>query len=168
MDMSSGISRVAVDGRSESVGNADWSPANQYLLFTASPDGTHKQIFAARFLRAGGETAGDWIPVTRELEWSDWPRWSGDGKTIFFLSNRDGFYCVWGQYFDPVTARPSGLPFAIAHYHNPRISPERVRRISFAIATSGDSVFLNLGEVAGGIWTGKLIDLKLFPRPRIF
>jgi Tol biopolymer transport system component len=167
-DIVNGMSRVAIDGRSESVGNADWSPANQHLLFTASPDGSRKQIFAARFPRTPGQTVGDWIPVTRELEWSDWPRWSGDGKAVFFLSNRDGFYCVWGQYFDPVTSRPRGFPFAIAHYHNPRISPERVRRMSFGLAASGDSVFLNVGEVAGSVWTGKLIDLKLFPRLGIF
>jgi serine/threonine protein kinase/Tol biopolymer transport system component len=168
MDTSSGMSRVAVDGGDTSVGDADWSPASQYLLFTASPDGSRKQVYAARFPRSASQPVADWIPVTSDSEWSDRPRWSGDGKTVFFLSNRDGFYCVWGQYFDPVTSRPRGLPFAIAHYHNPRISPDRVRRISFAMAASGDSVFLNIGEVAASVWTGKLIDLKLFPLPRIF
>ena len=168
MDIVGGASRVAVDGRSESVGNADWSPANQHLLFTASPDGSRKQVFAVQFPRATGQPAGKWIPVTSESEWSDWPRWSGDGKTVFYLSNRDGFYCVWGKRFDPDSGEVTGAPFGVAHYHNPRTSPDRVRRGSFAMTVSGDSIFLNLGEVTESVWTAKLAAPHFFGLPRIF
>jgi WD40 repeat protein len=168
MDLGTGASTSALDGHSGSVGNADWSPASQYLLFTASPDGSRKQTFAVRFPRATGQPVGDWIPVTSELEWSDRPRWSGDGKTIFYLSNRDGFYCIWAQHFDLVLGKATGSPFAVAHYHNPRISPDRVKQSSFAMAVSGDSVFLNLGEVTESIWIGKLSAANLFRLRSIF
>jgi WD40 repeat protein len=168
MDLGTGASTSALDGHSGSVGNADWSPASQYLLFTASPDGSRKQTFAVRFPRAIGQPVGDWIPVTSELEWSDRPRWSGDGKTIFYLSNRDGFYCIWAQHFDLVLGKATGSPFAVAHYHNPRISPDRVKQSSFAMAVSGDSVFLNLGEVTESIWIGKLSAANLFRLRSIF
>ena len=167
-DLRTGASRTALDGHSGSVGNADWSPANQYLLFTASPDGSRNQTFAVRFPRTVGQPAGDWIPVTSKSEWSDWPRWSGDGKTVFYLSSRDGFYCVWGQHFDPVLGKITGFPFAVAHYHNPRISPNRVRQSSFAMAVSGDSVFFNLGDVTESIWTGKLRAGNLFRLSSLF
>jgi Tol biopolymer transport system component len=168
MDLRTGASRSALDGHSGSVGNADWSPANQYLLFTALRDGNRKQTFAVRFPRAIGQPAGDWIPVTSASEWSDRPRWSADGKTVFYLSNRDGFYCVWGQHFDRVLGEVTGPAFAVTHYHNPRISPGRVKQSSFAMAVSGDSVFLNLGEVTESIWTGKLRAASSFRLGGIF
>jgi len=31
-----------------------------------------------------------------------------DGATLFFLSNRDGFHCMWSQKLDPATKRPKG------------------------------------------------------------
>jgi WD40 repeat protein len=161
-DLRTGVSRVAFDGHSGSVGNADWSSANEYLLFTASPDGSRKQAFAVRFPHAIGQPAGNSIPVTSESEWSDRPRWSGDGKTVFYLSNRDGSYCVWGQHFDSVLGKMTGAPFSVTHFHNTRISPGRVKQSSFAMAVSGDSVFLNLGEVTESIWTGKLRAANLF------
>jgi eukaryotic-like serine/threonine-protein kinase len=168
MDPGRGESRVAVDGHTASVGNADWSPASEYLLFTASPDGSRKQVWTVRFPRVTGQRAGEWIPVTRESEWADWPRWSGDGKTVFYLSNSDGFYCVWGRHFDPVQGKVTGTPFAVVHYHNPRISPDRVKPSSFAMAVSGESVFLNLGEVRESVWTGKLRASSLFHLRDIF
>ena len=165
MDIKTGASRAVLDGHSSPAGNADWSRANEYLLFTSTPDGSRKQIFAVRFPRAKAQPTGDWIPVTRDLEWSDRPRWSGDGKTVFYLSNRDGFFCVWGQRFDPTRGKVTGAPFAVAHYHNPRISPGVVYPTSFAIAVSGDSVFINLGEVTESLWTGKLRRANFFRLP---
>jgi eukaryotic-like serine/threonine-protein kinase len=162
MDPRRGTSRIAVDGGSASVGGGDWSPANQYLLFTASADGSRKQIFAVRFPGNEGQPAGDWDPVTGESEWSDRPRWSGDGKMIYYLSNRDGYYCIWRQQFDPVRGKVKGAAVGVAHYHNPRISPDRVRRSSFGMAVSGDSVFLNLGEVRDSVWTGELRTASMF------
>jgi Tol biopolymer transport system component len=167
MEIKSGAPRVALDAGAQSVSNADWSPATEYLLFTAA-DGDRKQIFAVRFPRAGAQPAGNWIPLTREEEWSDRPRWSGDGKTAFYLSNRDGFSCVWGRRFDPIRGKPAGEPFAVAHYHDPRISPSTVNTATFRIAVSGDSVFVNLGEVTESLWTAKLKSANFFRIPSFF
>ncbi len=66
-NLTTGASRVALDGHSGSVGNADWSPANQFLLFTASPDGSRKQTFAVRFPHQTGQPVGNPIPVTSRV-----------------------------------------------------------------------------------------------------
>jgi Tol biopolymer transport system component len=163
MDIRTEEPHVALDAPF-AVSNADWSPANRYLLFTASPDGSRKQVFATSFPLPGAEQGRDWIPITRESEWADRPRWSGDGKTIFYLSNRDGFRCLWGQRFDPALGKVTGPPFAVTHYHNPRISPDRVRQRSFNISVSGNSIFLNLGEEAESIWIGNLRLGRYIPR----
>lgn len=168
MDIENGVARIALDAGSSPVGSGDWSPVNQYLLFTSSSGGDRKRIFAVRFPRATAQSSGHWLPITGESESSDWPRWSGNGRTVFYLSNRDGFYCVWGQHFDPIAGKVTGLPFALMHYHNRRMSPDTVRPSSFAMAVSGDSVFLNLGEETESIWTGRLKPALLSQFLRFF
>jgi Tol biopolymer transport system component len=93
-------------------------------------------------------------------ELSDHPRWSGDGKTIFYLSMRDGFSCLWGQAFNADTGELSGPPFAVMHYHNRRNSIDVVAPRSFNLSVAGDSIYFNLGESSSSIWIGKLREKK--------
>ena len=148
--------KVVLEADSTSLNDASWSPQNQYLLFTASKDGNTKQVFAVLFPKSTRVVTGEWIPITSESEFSDRPRWSGDGKTVFYLSTRDGFSCVWGQHFDIESGRATPKPFAVMHYHNPRFSPARVMSRSFNLSVSGDSIYLNVGETNSSIWTGVL------------
>src|SRR5207248_5247601 len=97
-----------------SLGEANWSPENQYLLFTASKRGENKQIFAVQFPKTTAKVTGKWIPITEAARLSDRPKWSGDGKAIFFVSTRDGFSCIWAQRFDPLGGRVVGSTFPVA------------------------------------------------------
>ena len=145
-----------MEEKDHSLSEATWSPETQYLLFTASRDGTSKQVFAVFFPRSTARPIGEWIAVTDKSEFSDRPRWSGDGKTVFYLSTRDGHSCVWGQRFDPGSGHVSGDPFPVLHYHNPRFSPHVVAERSFNLSVSGDSVYLNIGEINTSVWVGRL------------
>jgi serine/threonine protein kinase len=155
-DSKTGETTIALEAGGLSLDDASWSPANQYLLFTATKDGSRKQVFAVSFPRSAQAATGEWIPITSESEFSYRPRWSGDGKTIFYLSKRDGFSCVWGQHFDTGSGRITPKAFAVMHYHNPRFSPATVAERSLNLSVSGDSIFLNVGETNGSIWTGVL------------
>ncbi len=156
VDIETGASVTVLEKKDYSLGEATWSPQNQYLLFTASRNGTAKQVFAVRFPENASMPVGEWIPITSETEFSGRPRWSGDGKTIFYLSTRDGFSCVWGQHFDPRSGRATSPPFAIIHYHNPRFSPHVVVERAFSLSAAGDSIYLNVGEINSSVWIGTL------------
>jgi Tol biopolymer transport system component len=153
-DLRTGEEKILLEASGTSLGEATWSPANQHLLFTASRDGHRKQVFAALFPKSRPVVTGRWIPITSGLEFSDRPRWSADGKSIFFLSTRDGFSCVWGQHFDVKSGTVTSSPFTVMHYHNARFSPAVVVSRSFNLSVSGDSVYLNVGEITASIWTG--------------
>jgi eukaryotic-like serine/threonine-protein kinase len=155
--------KIVLEADSTSLNDASWSPENQYLLFTASRDGRTKQVFAVLFPKSTQVVSGEWIPITSESEFSERPRWSGDGKSVFYLSTRDGFSCVWGQRFDVQSGRVTSKPFAVMHYHNPRFSPGRVASRSFNLSVSGDSIYLNVGETNSSIWTGVLKRRVFFP-----
>jgi eukaryotic-like serine/threonine-protein kinase len=156
VDIDTAVSFTVLEKKDYSLSEATWSPQNQYLLFTASRNGTSKQVFAVRFSKNARMPVGEWIPITSETEFSGRPRWSGDGKTIFYLSTRDGFSCVWGQHFDPRSGRTTSPPFGIIHYHNPRFSPHVVVERAFNLTAAGDSIYLNVGEINASVWIGTL------------
>lgn len=156
VDIETGALTTVLEKKDYSLGEATWSPENQYLLFTASRNGTAKQVFAVRFPGIARMPVGDWIPITSGTEFSGRPRWSGDGRTIFYLSTRDGFSCVWGQHFDPQSGRTTSPPFAIMHYHNPRFSPHVVVERAFNLSAANGSIYLNVGEINTSVWIGTL------------
>jgi Tol biopolymer transport system component len=140
-----------------SLSEPSWSPQTEYLLFTRQGEAQgKKQIFAVRFPRSTASAEGRWIPVTGASESSDRPRWSGDGKTIFYVSTSDGFSCLWAQSFNPETGEPVGTPFAVMHYHNRRNSIDVIAPRSFNLSVAGNSIYYNLGESSSSIWIGKL------------
>jgi len=156
VELATGATTTVLDKKDRSLSEATWSPENQYLLFTASRDGTTKQVFAVFFPKSARTATGEWIPISVRSEFSDRPRWSGDGKIVFYLSRRDGFSCVWGQRFDPESGQIIAAPFPVLHYHNPRFSPHVVVDRSFNLSVAGDSVYLNVGEINTSVWVGQL------------
>jgi Tol biopolymer transport system component/tRNA A-37 threonylcarbamoyl transferase component Bud32 len=154
LDAQTGASRVVLKPQAGTVlGEADWSPAREYLLFTASTGGGPKQIFAVRFPRRTGAPEGPWIPITSDPGGVDRPRWSTDGRAVYYLSRRDGSTCVWGQSFD---GSRGGTPFALKHYHNQKFTPRRITASALGLSTAGDSVFVNVGEITVTIWKATL------------
>jgi len=145
-----------------SLGQASWSPENQYLLFTASFRGGAKRVYAVRFPGSTGAAEGKWVPITEKTVFADRGRWSGDGKTIFYVSTRDGLPCIWGQGFDSRAGKVRGRAFPVLHLHNPRISAEIIAPERFQISAAGKSLYFNLGEASATIWLGRLKQTGLF------
>jgi Tol biopolymer transport system component len=157
LDIDTGLSRVALSGgNSVTLGEADWSPDTGYLLFTASSNGTNKQVYAVRFPPSMGSPQGAWIKLTPELQDVERPRWSQDGKSFYYLSNKDGYLCVWGNRFRPNEAGPVE-PFPVMHYHDyPRFSPDSANPVSRGFSVAGGAIFINVGEEIETIWVGSL------------
>src|SRR5262249_21135519 len=74
-----------------------------------------------------------------------------DGQRLYFISNRTGFFNVWGVGFDPSSGQPSGEPFRVTNFESPAqmILPD-VAVMEMALAA--DRIVLPIMEVSGGIW----------------
>jgi len=103
---------------------------------------------------AGG---GAWTRITDGKLWGDKPRWSPDGKTIYFVSGRSGFFNVWGIHFDPAEGKPLGEPFRVSAFggHGLMI-PKFIAPVELSI--NEDKLVLNMAEVSGGIWVLDNVD----------
>ncbi len=70
------------------------SPDERWVSFNATKKaGTENRKSAVYVVPTSG---GKWIRITEGKYWDDVPRWSADGKTIYFTSDRSGFFNIWG------------------------------------------------------------------------
>lgn len=100
---------------------------------------------------------GPWIRITDGQHWGDKPRWSPEGKTIYFLSGRKGFYNLWGIHFDPVKGRPQGEPVQITSFETPSLMiPSHIPSVDISF-TDGRLV-LPIAQASGNIWMLENVD----------
>lgn len=93
-----------------------------------------------------------------QLHWDDKPRWSPDGKTLYFLSDRSGLFNIWGLRFDPTKGKAVGDPFRISRFDTPdlMVPPAFIGRFDLSIARN--KLVLNLSQRAGNIWILEDVD----------
>lgn len=96
-------------------------------------------------------SGGTPIKITDGDAYDDRPRWSPDGRLVYFVSTRGGFLNMWAKRFDPVTRQAVGDPFPVTHFDSPtRMIPPRM--IQLGVAMSRDRVILPIREASGNIW----------------
>jgi serine/threonine protein kinase len=122
----------------------NYSPDGHWIAVNAE-DKTGVGISTIGVLPASG---GEWRPITEEKYWNDTPRWSPDGKTIYFLSSRSGFMNVWGIRFNPANGEPVGEPFRVTSFESPAQMVQGLQEISVA----QDRLVVPVTEVSGSIW----------------
>jgi len=134
-----------------------FSPDGQWIVFEAvrmprTP--TEMQDSSLYVTRASG---GPWIAIVDEKPWADKPRWSPDGRTIYFLSARGSFFNVWAIRFDPKTGQRVGEAFRMTKLDSPSLSiPGHMG--TFEISVSEKALVLTLAQVTGGIWMLDNVD----------
>jgi len=140
------------------IENSLWAPR-------FSPDGRWICYLAQKATSAGvsvinvvSSSGGTPVHITDERLWSDKPRWSPDGKTIYFITNRGSMFLnVWGIRFDPVRGKSEGEPFKVTAFENPALTistPIRNLEMSF----DQTRLYLPITELSGSIWILNDVD----------
>lgn len=96
-------------------------------------------------------SGGRWTPVTTGDTYDDKPRWSPDGRVLYFLSARDGTLNLSDRRFDPASGTPAGGPFRVTAFRatGPAL-PRDLGRMEIAIAAN--RLFVPITEASGTIW----------------
>ena len=145
--------RLVTFGGNLDVDGARFSPDGRWIVFEVV-----KRVGATNpTLHVVPASGGKWIPLTDGKSWDDKPRWSPDGKTIYFISSRTGFFNVWGIRFDGTEGVPLGEPFRATGFESPALMvSSNMSRLSMSLAQN--RLVLSMAETSGSIWMLESVD----------
>jgi Tol biopolymer transport system component len=130
-----------------------FSPDGRWIVFnglTSSPI-VESAIYVVP--TSGGAS----LRITDGRHWDDKPRWSPDGRTIYFVSKPGGFFNVWGVHFDPLAGKPVGQPFQVSHFDRPRLMIPRFMP-PVGMSLTQDKLVLTMEQESGNIWILDNVD----------
>jgi Tol biopolymer transport system component/DNA-binding winged helix-turn-helix (wHTH) protein len=139
--------RVLTSHPEENLYQARFSPDQKWISFCAAKD-IEAGVSTIYVIPAAG---GEWRRITQGKYFDDKPRWAEDGRTLYFVSNRTGFFNVWGIRFDPARGQAVGDPFRVTAFESPaQMILSDVRNMELGLAAN--RLVLPIMEVSGGIW----------------
>jgi Tol biopolymer transport system component len=154
-EVAAGKSRKLADRHAERVilSSSQLSPDEKWVAFHSqqSPGGT-TQVWIAPVHDRGTASREEWIPMGERESRDRDPSWASGGNLLFFLSERDGFRCIWARRIDARSKQPAGGAFAVRHFHSARQSLQHLGYLTGLTAGGGQIVFA-LGELSGNIWS---------------
>ncbi len=157
LDLRSGEKRRALHRSPNSLWNAGFSPDDRWITVTETLEVEGRsRVWIAPFRDGSSPEAHEWVSVTSGEHWDDKPRWSPDGTIMYFTSLRDGFHCLWAQRLRPDTKEPTGPPFAVKHFHDPRLSMTNTGVLALEVGDRARSDLHQPGRADGNIWTTSL------------
>jgi Tol biopolymer transport system component len=151
---------------------SSYSPDGRWIIFEAIlvksvEPGSESAIYATPL--SGGEpgsestiyatpvSGGPWVRITDGKRWDDKPHWSPDGKMIYFVSGRSGFFNVWGIRFDPAKGKTVGKPFPVTALDSPsKMVPTFIPTVALSLAQN--RLVLTVAQVSGSIWVLDHVD----------
>ena len=142
----SGLERrvLATDAESN-LWKARLSADQRWVVFAAPTGPGVSALYAVPI------AGGDRVKITTGEFFEDRPRWSPDGRIVYFLSNRSGFFNVWGRRFDPERGVALGEPFAVTELNDPaQMIPPRT--VQLGMAVSHDRLIVPVADASGNIW----------------
>jgi eukaryotic-like serine/threonine-protein kinase len=128
------------------------SPDGRSLLFTLQRPGRARQLYLAPFSGALVPEK-EWTLLIDGSNYERQPFWAPTGNLIYFLSERDGFRCIWAQRLDLATRQPVGASFAAHHMHQTRYSLDPIGDVaSIGLSVAGGQMFFASFELQSNIW----------------
>jgi Tol biopolymer transport system component len=143
--------RVLIADPRANLWQGRFSPNGRWVSFVAESldDPGRGHILIAP---AAGAPRAQWLEIARDHEWPDKPRWSADGRTLYFVSRRPAsLFNLWGVRFDPDVGKTIGQPFGLTHFDSPsRMMSPNIDKTELGIGPR--RVLLPLSSVTGSIW----------------
>ncbi|MGB2908118.1 MAG: protein kinase [Candidatus Aminicenantaceae bacterium] len=126
------------------------SPDDRWVSFVhGKPDGRAALYVAP--LTENSTPESDWVLLFEEDHYLGSPAWSPNGNRLYYVSERDGFCCLWIQKLDPQTKQPEGETEGVYHAHQGRFALN-LPRGNATVAVAADKLVIWMSEGTGNIY----------------
>jgi Tol biopolymer transport system component len=132
---------------------AKFSADAVWIVFLADTGPGSAQIHAAKGNGFSEISRSEWMPVTDGRSKVDKPRFSPDGKLIYFTQDGDGSRGIRAVRFDPRTGETLGDSFPVFDADEPRLKLSGVSPRSLEIGIAKDKLVMLLAESTSNLWT---------------
>jgi Tol biopolymer transport system component len=136
------------------LSRASFSPDDRWIVFLAETGPRTARIYVAP------ARGGPWLPVAGGADGVDKPRFSPDGRFLYFTLDHDGARGIQAVRFDPQNGRPLGQPFAVFEPRHPQLSLLNVNPQAQELAVARDKLAMILCESLFTIWIGEPVPLR--------
>jgi Tol biopolymer transport system component/DNA-binding winged helix-turn-helix (wHTH) protein len=139
--------RVVRSSATEWLNQTNPSPDGRWIVYAAIPaDGRTSAIYVIP------ATGGTPSLVTESTGWCDKPRWSADGRLIYYLASRGTTFNLWGMPFDTASGS-AGAPFQVTHFPAGGLEVAGLEDMHFAnMSMGGGRVALTTRRDTSEIW----------------
>jgi Tol biopolymer transport system component len=152
VDAATGAKSVILKHPKHGISRGRLSPDDRWIAFHSILPAA-RQIFVAPFHGAAAIPEDQWVSITDGKAMDRYAEWSPDGNLLYFLSDRDGFRCIWAQRLDPKTKHPLGEAFPVQHFHTSRRSLLTIEDpIGVGLSVTADKIVFSMVEQTGNIW----------------
>lgn len=131
------------------------SPDGRWVAFSGAISESGPRRLWIAPVRAQGRVGYNELIALTDGEFVEMePYWSTDGRRIYFVSDRDGYNCIWARQVDPLTARPRGPAFNIADFHHARrvLQGATIYSGDIGLSASKDSLVFALADYTSNVW----------------
>jgi Tol biopolymer transport system component len=130
-----------------------FSPDVQWFSFHGRNTNRTRTIYIAPFRGLSEVPPQDWLAVTDGNSMDREGVWSPGQDILYFLSERDGFRCIWAQRLDRESHRAVGKPWPFRHFHRARYSLLNVGSTGdVGLTLANNRMTFSLTETIGSIW----------------
>ncbi|MBZ5592506.1 MAG: hypothetical protein LAP39_09740 [Acidobacteriia bacterium] len=158
LDLTEGTARELIKHPSLALYPESFSPDDRWIAFQARrvDNDSTRTIYVTPFRDGAMGAPESWIAVTDGNQMDREAQWSPDGGLLTFLSERDGFRCIWGQRLDRETKHPEGAPFPVYHFHHTQQSLSSLGspgKVGLSVTDGG--LLFSMAETTGNIWIAR-------------
>jgi len=130
-----------------------FSPDGRWISFMAV-DPARPSVSTIYVMPSGG---GPWTAITNGLAYDDKPRWSADGRTVYYLSGTSDVVNLWGRRFSAATGSAEGAPFQVTTFDSARqMIASELGKVEIAVSKS--HLFLPITESTSELWLLSAVD----------
>ncbi|HVL65990.1 MAG TPA: protein kinase [Vicinamibacterales bacterium] len=152
VDVASGDVKPLMDA-ADRLWLARVSPDQRWLSFVHWQAADRTRLVVAPFTPGRTMDRAAWVSATEGRFVDEENAWSPNGRMLYFVSQRDGFRCIYGVGFDPAAGRVVGTPQGILHMHGTRRTILSTVTAPGRLDAAGGRVVFPVEELQGNIYS---------------